>query len=297
ALALNTWKSRVTTGEYSFNKIAPLAYGQPIANTGDSVYLQVMMAAYDSDNQPNVVVTEGAGDAKITYPGNGQGIVGFKVAGGSEQIIKGTVAIKNKSGVEKKEPWEYKVTIMKPSGAISLPELNVLYRGYPNKVSAVASGFDQTTLTGNGATVSKSGEFWIASPGSGRTATLTVSGKNSVTGKSQSLLTQEFRVANLPDPVLYWGASKAGDKGNGRETKLFAKYPPEIPLNATFRITGWQVSIPGAPGVPPKGSGTVLDGAASNLISQVKPGMQVSFICTVVGPDNVQRKIAGAYQM
>lgn len=298
ALALNTWKSRVTTGEYSFNKIAPLAYGQPVANTGDSVYLKVMMAAYDSDNQPTVVVTEGAADAKVNYPGDGQGIVGFKVAGGAEQVLKGTVAIKNKSGVEKKENWEYKVTIMKPSGAISLPELNVLYRGYPNKVSAVASGFDQTTLTGNGASVTKSGEYWIASPvGSGRTATLTVSGKNTVTGKSQNLLTQEFRVSNLPDPVLYWGAAKAGDKGNRRETKLFAKYGPETPLKADFTITSWQVSIPGAPGVPPKGSGSNLDGGASSLLSQVKPGMQVSFICTVVGPDKIARKIAGAYQM
>lgn len=298
ALALNTWKGRVTTGEYSFNKITALAYGQPIANSGDSVYLQVMMAAYDSDNQPSVVVLEGAEGATVTYPQNGQGVVGFKVAGGTEQVLKGNVTIRNKSGVPKTEPWEYKVVIQKPSGAISLPELNVLYRGYPNKVSAVASGFDQTVLTGSGASVSKSGDMWIASPvGSGRTATLSVSGKNSVTGKTQNLLTQEFRVSNLPDPVLYWGASKPGDKGNRRETKLFAKYGPEIPLKAEFSIVNWQVSIPGAPGVPPKGTGGVLTGQAPSLLSQVKPGMQVSFICTVVGPDKIQRKISGAYQM
>jgi gliding motility-associated protein GldM len=298
ALALNTWKSRVTTGEYSFNKIAPLAYGQPIANTGDSVYLKVMMAAYDSDNQPAVVITEGADGATIKYPGDGQGIVGFKVGGGAEQIIKGTVAIKNKSGVEKKEPWEYKVTIMKPSGAISLPELNVLYRGYPNKVAAVASGFDQTSLSGAGASVSKSGEFWIASPAGGsKEATLTVSGKNTVTGKSQTLLSQKFRVSNMPNPELYWGAAKNGDKGSRTETKLFAKYGPEIPLNAQFTIVNWEVQIPGAQGAPPKGTGGNLDGTAANLIKQAKPGMLVSFICTVVGPDKIQRKLAGAFKV
>ncbi|MBC9810944.1 hypothetical protein H9Y05_00505 [Crocinitomicaceae bacterium CZZ-1] len=297
ALALNTWKSRVTTGEYSFNKIAPLAYGQPIANTGDSVYLQVMMAAFDSDNQPTVVITEGAEGASVKYPGNGQGVVGFKVGGGAEQIVKGTVAIKNKSGVEKKENWEYKVTIMKPSGAISLPELNVLYRSYDNKVEAVASGFDQTVLTGS-VPLSKSGNLWIAKPtGSGKEATLTVSGKNTVTGKTQQLLTQKFRVSNLPDPELYWGAAKNGDKGQRTETKLFAKYGPEIPLNAQFRIVSWEVQIPGAQGAPPKGTGGVLDGTASNLIKQAKPGMQVSFICTVVGPDGIQRKRAGAFKV
>lgn len=297
ALALNTWKSRVTTGEYSFNKITALAYGQPIANTGDSVYLQVMMAAFDSDNQPVVVIKEGAEGHKINYPGNGQGVVGFKVGGGAEQIVKGTVAIKNKSGVEKIEPWEYKVTIMKPSGAISLPELNVLYRSYDNKVEAVASGFDQTVLTGS-VPLSKSGNLWVAKPtGSGKEATLTVSGKNTVTGKTQQLLTQKFRVSNLPDPELYWGAAKNGDKGQRTETKLFAKYGPEIPLNAQFRIVSWEVQIPGAQGAPPKGTGGVLDGTASNLIKQAKPGMQVSFICTVVGPDGIQRKRAGAFKV
>ncbi|NGF77207.1 hypothetical protein G5B10_15070 [Fluviicola sp. SGL-29] len=296
ALALAHWKGKVSTGEYSFNKIMPLAHGDLIANSGDSAYVKVMMAAFDSDNQPKVIVEEGAPDARIDVK-NGQGVVGFKVAGGTEQILKGTVAIKNKSGVWKTEKWEHKIVIMKPSGAISLPELNVLYRSYDNKVEAVASGFDQTVLTGS-VPLSKSGNLWIAKPtGSGKEATLTVSGKNTVTGKTQQLLTQKFRVSNLPDPELYWGAAKNGDKGQRTETKLFAKYGPEIPLNAQFRIVSWEVQIPGAQGAPPKGTGGVLDGTASGLIKQAKPGMQVSFICTVVGPDGIQRKRAGAFKV
>jgi len=296
ALALAHWKGKVSTGEYSFNKIVPLAYGDLIANTGDSAHVSVMMAAFDSDNQPKVVVTEGATDYKLETA-DGQGKLGFRVAGGTEQILKGTVAIKNKSGVWKTAQWEHKIVIMKPSGAISLPELNVLYKGYDNKVSAVASGFDQTMLTGNGVTVSKSGEFWIAKPGQVREASLSVSGKNSVTGKTQNLLTQKFRVSNLPDPELYWGASKNGDKGSRVETKLFAKYPPEIPLNAQFRIVDWEVSIPGAQGAPPRGTGGVLSPAASALIKQAKPGMMVSFLCNVVGPDGIKRKKAGAFKL
>lgn len=296
ALALAHWKSKVSTGEYSFNKIMPLAYGNVIANSGDSVYLQVMMAAFDSDNQPTVKLTTGPEDASINYPQNGQGIVGFKVSGGAEMTLEGTVSIKNKSGVPKTDKWAHTIKIMKPSGAISLPELNVLYRGYANKVSAVASGFDQTNLSASGASLSKSGEFWIASPGKGKEATLTVSGKNSVTGKSQQLLAQKFRVMNLPDPELYWGAAKSGQKGSRSETKLIAKYPPEIPLNATFKIINWECTIPGAPGAPPKGPGNIIS-AASSLIRQAKPGMTVSFTCTVVGPDGIQRKKAGAYQI
>lgn len=296
ALALAHWKSKVTTGEYSFNKITSLAYGQPIANSGDSVYLKVMMAAYDSDNQPKVVVAEGSEDAKVEYPGNGTGVVGFKVSGSGEMVLKGTVAIKNKSGVEKKEPWEYTVKIMKPSGAISLPELNVLYRGYQNRVQAVASGFDQTNLSGSNVSLTKSGDGWIASPGKGKEATLTVSGKNSVTGKSSSLLTQTFRVMQLPNPELYWGGAAPGGKGSTASSKLFAKYGPGIPLNAQFRIVSWECQVPGSVGRPPQGSGDNI-AAAIPLLRQAKSGMSASFTCKVVGPDGTSRIITGAYKL
>lgn len=290
AMALASYKSKVSTGEYSFNKIVALAYGPTFANTGDEVELKVMMAAFDSDNQPTVT-----GPGSITVA-DGQGTLKTRASGGNEMNLSGTVSIKNKSGVAKVEPWKHTVKIMKPSGAISLPELNVLYRGYQNKVSAVASGFDQTNLSASGASISKSGEFWIASPGAGREATLTVSGTNSVTKKSQQLLTQKFRVMNLPNPELYWGGSANGTQGSRSATQLFAKYGEGVPLNAQFTVVAWECQIPGAPGAPPRGSGSSI-AAASNLIGQAKPGMNVSFIATVVGPDKIQRKIAGAYKL
>lgn len=290
AMALANYKSKVSTGEYSFNKIVPLAYGPTFANTGDEVELKIMMAAFDSDNQPTVT-----GPGSITVA-DGQGTLKTRASGGNEMNLSGTVSIKNKSGVAKTESWKHTVKIMKPSGAISLPELNVLYRGYQNKVSAVASGFDQTNLSASGASISKSGEFWIASPGAGREATLTVSGTNSVTKKSQQLLTQKFRVMNLPNPELYWGGSANGTQGSRSATQLFAKYGEGVPLNAQFTVVAWECQIPGAPGAPPRGSGSSIS-AASNLIGQAKPGMNVSFIATVVGPDKIQRKIAGAYKL
>jgi hypothetical protein len=186
---------------------------------------------------------------------------------------------------------------MKPSGSIELPEMNILYRGYNNIVEATASGYDQTNLTGSGVSISRSGSGYIVKPvGRSREAFLTVSGKNTVTGQSATLKRVKYRVSNLPDPELYWGAAKSGQRGSKSNTKLFAKYPPEIPLNASFRITSWECTIPGAPGRPPSGSGSNISGAMS-LIRQARPGMTVSFICTVVGPDGIRRKKAGAFKI
>jgi len=295
ALALAHWKSKVSTGEYSFNKIMPLAYGPMVANSGDDVELQVMMAAFDSDNQPKVTV-EGYEGATVEYPGNGQGLVKLK-AGGGTMSLSGTVSIKNKSGVAKTEKWEHEIIIMKPSGAIELPEMNMLYRGYPNRVEATASGYDQTRLSASGASLTKSGTGWIAKPtGRGREAYLTVSGVNTATGKSVSLKKVKYRVSALPPPELYWGGAVSGTKANKRSTKLFAKYPPSIPLNATFKVVSWECTIPGAPGRPPTGSGSNISSATS-LIMQARPGMTVSFIATVIGPDGIRRKKAGAFKI
>ncbi len=288
ALALAHWKSKVSTGEYSFNKIMPLAYAPAVANQGEEVEIKVMMAAFDSDNQPTVTTSQGT----VEYPGNGQGIVKMK-AGSSTMTVSGTVSIKNKSGVAKTEKWESEIVVMKPSGSIELPELNVLYRGYPNKVDPTASGYPTTVLTGSNCSVSKSGNLYIASPGSGKTAYLTVSGKTA-DGKTVQLKKVEYRVSALPDPELYWGGVKNGGRASKSQTKLFAKYPPEIPLNAQFNIIKWECQVPGAQGKPPGGPGANIS-AATNLLRAAKPGSQVSFICTVVGPDGIQRKKAGAF--
>ena len=292
ALALANYKAKVSTGEYSFNKIAPLAYGPSVANTGDDIELQVMMAAYDSDNQPKVTV-DGYGPEVVTT-GNGQGLVKLK-AGGSTMTLTGTVAIKNKSGVWKSDKWTKEIIIMKPSGAIELPELNVLYRGYANKVEATASGYDKTILSGTGVSISGGGPYVVSPVGSGREAYLTVSGKSTASGKTVQLKKVKYRVSNLPDPELYWGAAKNGTKGSKAETKLFAKYPPEIPLNASFVIKSWECSVPGA-ARPVMGTGGDIS-AAAGLIRAAPANSTISFICTVVGPDGISRKKAGAFKI
>ncbi len=273
ATAITHIKSRVSTGEYSFNKIMPLAFGPAIANSGDEVEINVMMAAFDSDNQPMVT-----GPGAITVA-DGKGAVKVKVSGGAEMVLNGTVAVKKKSGEIKKENWTHTIKIMKPQGNVSLPEMNVLYRGYPNKISGVASGYDQTVLAGEGVTLSKSGEGYIGSPGAGRTCSITVSGKNSVTNKTVSLGKFPFRVMNLPKPEIYLGTlasgSSVGKSALASMTKLFAKYPPEIPLTASFDVTSWEVNVAGAPR-PASGTGSVLSAEAISLLKQSKPGSKVS---------------------
>jgi gliding motility-associated protein GldM len=274
ATAIALIKSRVSTGEYSFNKIMAIAYGDAFANTGDDAEVGVMMAAFDSDNQPNV--TSSAGQVTIA---DGKGVIKVKVSGGDEMKLTGTVSIKKKSGETKTENWEHVIKIVKPMGTVSLPEMNVLYRGYQNKVDGVASGYAQTILSGNGVTLTKSGTGYIGSPGAARECTITVSGKNTITNKTVSLGVFKFRVSNLPAPQVYLGTLATGSTVSksavGSMNKLFAKYPPEIPLNATFDVASWEVNVSGAPRSV-SGSGAMLSSEALSLLKQAKAGSKVS---------------------
>jgi len=273
ATALQHIKGKVSTGEYSFNKVMAIAYGPQIANANDEVEVGVMMAAFDSDNQPTVT-----GPGAITVA-DGRGTLKVKVSGGNEMVLNGTVAIKKKSGEMKTEPWTHTIKIMKPQGTVSLPEMNVLYRGYNNKIEGVASGYDQTVLAGNGVTLTKSGTGYIGKPGAGRECSISISGKNSVTNKTVSLGVFKFRVSNLPAPQVYLGTiatgSSVGRSAVASMSRLFAKYPPEIPLSAAFDVSSWEVTVSGAPRSI-SGTGPTLSGEATSLLKQAKPGAKIS---------------------
>jgi len=279
-------RSRVGGGEYSFNKILPIAYGPSLINQGEEAEVQVLMAAFDSDKQPIVTVSGGslkgpAADGKQAISARGSG---------AEVRLSGTITILNKSGIPKSMPWEHTIKVMKPSGTVSLPDMNVLYRAYDNKVEGVASGYDETVLTGTGVTLSKAGGKggYIGRVNTtGREATITIAGRNNITKKTETLGKFPFRVMNLPAPSLYLGNIGNGSTESSSTVKaitfLRAGYPPEIPLNVTFDVGTWEVSVSGAPRSI-QGSGKMLSAEAMSLIKQAKPGSTVSITAKFKGP-------------
>lgn len=287
ATAVTHIKNRVSTGDYSFNKIMPLAYGPSIANNGDEIELSIMMAAFDSDNQPSI-----SGNGMISYPGNGQGVLKTRVNGSGEMKLNGTVSIRNKSGETKTENWNHTVRIMKPQGTISLPMMNVLYRYYDNEVNGVASGFDETILkpVGN-VTLRKNGKGYIAEPGRGRMAEIAIYGKNNVNNKTVQLSVQTFRVMDKPKPTVKLGGIESGQDGVTPSVvkyarRLFIGYQKGILLNCTETILTWTIDVNGH---KVDGKGNVLNKGAIQLLKMVKPGYKV----TITG--SYKGKISGNF--
>jgi gliding motility-associated protein GldM len=274
-------RSRVGGGEYSFNKIMALAYGPEVANSGDELQVEVLMAAFDSDRQPEVTVN----GAKVAETRDGKGIIKMKASGSSEMVLKGTVTIRNKFGIPKTENWEKKITIMKPQGTVALPEMRVLYRGYPNLIEAVASGYDQTVLQPTGVELKKQGDKWIATPTGAKTAKIVVLGKSTLTNKTVRLAEADFQVRAMPKAEIFWGQLTDGDKAsatNRQASQLTAKYVDSPLTKASFTITQWAMSIPGAPKTI-TGTGSTLSAEALKYLKAAPAGSVVSFSCVYSG--------------
>jgi hypothetical protein len=134
-------------------------------------------------------------------------------------------------------------------GTISLPEMNMLYRGYNNIVEYAVSGqYDSIWLVGNGVSLTATGNQYIA-----RISTTAREVSISLYSNYGNDTTEhgvfKYRVSNLPLPSIYIGSVPIEGINDLSEstflamTKFFAKYPPEIPLKATFEVKSVSIKI------------------------------------------------------
>ncbi len=111
ALALAQWKSKVASCSYSFNTIRPVVEGAEFIQEGEACTLVAYIAALDSYNEPTLEITSHE-NVKVSYEGNGTAKVDISGLEAGTHVIKGTLSIKNKSGVAKTENWEKTIEVV-----------------------------------------------------------------------------------------------------------------------------------------------------------------------------------------
>lgn len=269
-------QEKVGAGEYSFNKVMALAYpDQAVVNGGEEFSMSVLMAAFDTERQPIVKPDQGT-----TLPSKqGVGIVKLRAPNSGEMKLSGTVTIRKKNGSEKTEYYETKVIVVPPMGTVTLPEFSIMYRGYANKVTAIAGGSKgESTISVVGAssvpsTFNVNGQNykgWLVKPGTGNTVTVTVNGKDSQ-GNSKAFGKFTYRVKPFPLPQVM--TTKISKQAGAR---LVVSLGPDCPIgNVNFTIRGGEVQT----GDGVAFSGPVIPGSA---VSKIKTGKRVGVTVTVV---------------
>lgn len=104
-IALRLIGSRLSSDGYVFDKIIPLAYGPNLLEKGDEFELQVMIAAFDSQNNPIVTCEQGGTIETI------EGVARIRMTADKTTTFRGTIGVHNKSGVIKTSTWEKTVSV------------------------------------------------------------------------------------------------------------------------------------------------------------------------------------------
>ena len=107
--ALAHISSRYNSCGYGFDRILPYAKGPSIIREGETAEITVGISAFNSYNQPEVVLQ--SIDGEVLPSEKGVGKVRIKPKEGLQKI-KGLVSIKNKSGVKKTEHWEWDIQVL-----------------------------------------------------------------------------------------------------------------------------------------------------------------------------------------
>jgi hypothetical protein len=110
--------------------------------------------------------------------------------------------------------------------------------------------------------------------------------------------TFKYRVSNLPAPNINLGNVINGNSTSVNaikgQSRIFAKYPPEIPLEATFKIEKYEVFVSGL-NSSAKGTGNVLDKNAKSKLKQATKGGTVVIKTSVIYPNGSRWKLSGTY--
>lgn len=238
AKAIGLLKSKISTGQYSFNKIEGFAYPETaVLNPGDEFEMTVMMAAFDSDKQPQVKPGQGS----VVRTENGQAILKLRAPQNGEMKITGQVGIADKSGNVVWKDYETKVQVATKGGALEMPEYQVLYRGYDNKIVPSASGVVTYDISVSGCAKQpftlNGKKGYILKPGSGvKSVTVSLSGKD-LKGKSVPFGSWTYAVKPFPNPEI-----KTSSVSKGSGAKITVGLPADSPLKSpAFQVMAVEV--------------------------------------------------------
>jgi gliding motility-associated protein GldM len=220
---------------YKFTDLKPLVV--PESNyilRGDSFRADVLLAAYDATNAPEIYIDgakwDGRDSSLLAYEGlegltigsDGMGKLRIPTRGMSlgEMNFKGLIRYQGPDG--NIEPYSFytpTITVAEPALVVSPTKMNVFYRGVPNPVEVSVPGVPQDKIDvriDGGHKISKQPDgSYVVEPSSNssvREANITVSAELP-DGSKKSLPAKNFRVKRIPDPVAFWTGKKPTDKG------------------------------------------------------------------------------------
>lgn len=176
---------------------------------------------------------------------------------------------------------------------VSMLEHQAVYRGLINQIEINTTEDTSSFIVRcpNCITFEKGSEMYTYNvhPGKGKYVEILITRKDST-----MIHSHKIPVLYLPNPVLFYGAVKSGNKCTPEAAVFFAKYPPQMNLTAEFEVVKWNVSIGNESFA---GEGKTLSKEAQEHLKSIEGNVTFSVLAIVKGQDGINRKIGGAFSL
>lgn len=189
---------------------------------GEKYEAEVLVAAYDSKQDPQVFILKGADKITSANIGRAQKISGkggvakldWTAATEGAHKYAGIIRIVDPTGAEKDYPFKHEYIVAPPSLTVAAKKMNVFYIAVPNPVSISVPGIAKENIRPSISTgtikrdPSSKGDWIVTMPTGTRKAV--VSASADYQGEMVNMGSAEFRVKRVPDPVAEVGGKIQG---------------------------------------------------------------------------------------
>ena len=297
---LHTLVANIDMKDIRVNKLS--AFVIPESKTvisGDQFSAQIVMAAVDTTQQPEIYV----GGQRIT-----NGLYRFTAGAVGEHQFGGYITMSDGAGNVIRRDFTQKYTVVAPSATVSADLMNVLYAGYDNPISVSIPGVPLNAVSAS----MSGGSFrsigmgkYIARPSAvGRDVTISVA--SNANGKSRQMGKFTFHVRKLPDPAAYMQIGTDRFRGGGLAKASIMSAPgikaaiDDGILDIQFKVVSFETVFFDNMGnaVPMASAGGNFSERQRDTFRKLSRGKRfyISRI-TAVGPDGITRKLNGSMEV
>jgi gliding motility-associated protein GldM len=299
---------QITLSDFKFDKIeAKVIPRTDYILKGEEYEAEVLVAAYDTKQEPDVYVLPGAteinesnksraqrisgeeGTVKFSFPANREGV----------QRYAGVIEVKDPEGEILRFPFEHEYVVAPPSLTVAATKMNVFYIGVDNPVSISVPGIADANLRANISTGTlernDEGEGWVVRVPTGDNQAI-ISVNAFYENELRPMGEAEFRVKKVPDPVAKIAGQVEGQIQRNTLLAAGAIIPvmEDFEFELYFTVTSFRMAtVIGGDWISKRANGNRFTGEMTSMIENARRGQKFFFEnITAEGPDKVPRSLS-----
>jgi len=271
---------------------------------GQNYEAEVLVAAYDTKQSPEVYVLKGAETINASNISRAEkidgkdGIVKLEWASNVEgmQRYAGLIKIKDPEGQDVTYPFSHEYIVAPPSLTVAATKMNVFYIGVDNPVSISVPGIAKERIRPSISVGSISpdpanrGDWIVKVPSGARKAV--VSATAEYQGQVMNMGSSEFRVKKVPDPVAEIAGMIQGaiEKNTLLAAGAIIPEMKDFEFDLYFKVTSFKmITIIGGDLVQKNARGNQFTSEITSIIQSARRGQRILFEnIQAEGPDGIR---------